>query len=140
MLSAPLLSVIALPVSPHHVTPEMSWALIGVIAANVATLITLVFLGFWGFRLGSKRQGGDGPGGGGPRKPSPRPAPPSGGLSLVGKGVPDPDVRDFSVWEAELASAVTPERRDREKAPAARRLGTLTWRSWVLPRHDFGLA
>jgi hypothetical protein len=125
MLSGPLLAI-AVPVGPHHAVPGAPWPLLGVIAGNLATLITILILGIWGFRLGSRHQGGNGPGGGGPRKPSPQSPPPSGGRSPVSDGLPALDLRDFSAWEAEMESATAPRREDHEKVSAAARLGTLT--------------
>ena len=69
MHSSTLVSAIAIPVAPHHATGPVPWALLELIAGNLAILITILILGIWGFRLGSKHQGGNGPGGGGPRKP-----------------------------------------------------------------------
>jgi hypothetical protein len=113
-------------VGPHHAAAGAPWALFGVIAGNLATLITIFILGIWGFRLGSKHQGGNGPGGGGPRKPAPQQPPPSGGKSPVSDGLPGLDLRDFGAWEAEMKSATTSKRQDHEKVPAATRLGRLT--------------
>jgi hypothetical protein len=111
------------------------------IAGNVALLIAISVVGLWGFRLGSKRQGGNGPGGGGgPRKPHPQPPPPSGGRNRVPEGLSELDLRDFSAWESELESAATPNRRDHEKAPAGSRLGIRAIRPGIgrfLHRHVF---
>jgi hypothetical protein len=124
MLSGPLLAIV-LPVGPHHAGSAVPWALFGVIAGNLATLITILILGIWGFRLGAKHQGGNGPGGGGPRKPSPQSPPPSGGRSPVSDGLPGLDLRDFSAWEAEMESEATPNRQDHERVSASARLGAL---------------
>lgn len=127
MHSSSLVTAIVIPVAPHHATPPVPWAMFGLIAGNLAILITISILGIWGFRLGSKHQGGNGPGGGGTRRPHPQPPPPSGGRNLVSKRLPELDLRDFSAWEAEMKSAATPRRQDHEKAPATRRLGPLTF-------------
>jgi hypothetical protein len=132
MLSGPLLAI-AVPVGPHHVVPGAPWPLVAVLAGNLATLITILILGIWGFRLGSKHQGGNGPGGGGPRKPSPQQPPPSGGRSPLSDRLPDLDLRDFSAWEAEMGSAATPNRRDHQKVPAATKLGIVTVSRLVRP-------
>jgi hypothetical protein len=127
MHSSTLVSAIVIPVAPHHATPPVPWTLFELIAGNLAILITILILGIWGFRLGSKHQGGNGPGGGGPRKPHPQPPPPSGGRNLVSNRLPDLDLRDFSAWEAEMGSAAMPKRPDNEKVPAGTRLGLLTF-------------
>jgi hypothetical protein len=127
MHSSTLVSAIVIPVAPHHATSPVPWALFELIAGNLAILITILILGIWGFRLGSKHQGGNGPGGGGPRKPHPQPPPPSGGRNVVSNRLPDLDLRDFSAWESELGSAATPKRQDNEKVPAGTRLGLLTF-------------
>ena len=128
MHSSTLVSAIVVPVAPHHATPPVPWALFELIAGNLAILITILILGIWGFRLGSKHQGGNGPGGGGPRKPHPQPPPPSGGRNLVSNRLPDLDLRDFSAWESEMGSAATPKRPEHEKVPAGTRLGIFTFR------------
>ncbi len=131
MPRAVMLSVSALTVGPHHATPPVPWTMFALIFGNLGILITISIVGIWGFRLGSRHQGGNGPDGGGPRKPHPQPPPPSGGRNLVSEGPPNLNLRDFSAWESEMASAASRQRDEHEKVPAGTRLGMPpSWRFW----------
>ena len=128
MHSSSLFSALAIPVTSHHATSPVSWGVLALIAGNVAALIAISVVGFWGFRLGSRHEGGNGPGGGGARRPHPQPPPSPGGRRPVSEGLSDVDLRDFNAWESEMESAATPKRRDPEKVPAGTRLGILIFR------------